>query len=149
MKIGAMFAGFVKDALEGWNLPCSKAAIKLLCMIAAHESGGFKYVKQIKGPALGLFQMEPATHADVVAYMQRKPERFGLLAQTSDFVDAMVFDAGYAAALARIFFLRIPEPLPDADDVDALARYAKKYWNTELGKATWEDYASAYREYFA
>lgn len=36
--------------------------VELLCMIAAHESMLGKYRKQIKGPALSLFQIEPRTH---------------------------------------------------------------------------------------
>ena len=40
-----------------------------------------------------------------------------------------------------------PEALPEEQDIEGLARYAKKYWNTDEGKATWEDYFNAYCEH--
>lgn len=40
---------------------CSDAAVNLLLGTAAQESEFGKYIRQIRGPALGVFQMEPAT----------------------------------------------------------------------------------------
>ena len=42
--------------------------------------------------------------------------------------------------------MRIPEALPDESDLEGLAKYAKTYWNTWRGKATWQDYFEAYME---
>jgi hypothetical protein len=39
--------------------------------------------------------------------------------------------------------MRFKEPIPDTDI--GKAEYAKKYWNTELGKATINDYLTAYK----
>lgn len=135
----------------------SLAAERLLLMVAAHESGGFHYIAQVKGPALGIYQMEPVTHDclwdNFLAYRERlriKVIEFVSCAGMPMSVDArppsteLMFSLAYATAMARCFFLRVPEPLPDADDLEGLARYAKKHWNTELGKARWEDYFSAY-----
>lgn len=130
----------IERALTRFDLPNSESAVRLLLMISAHESGGFTHCKQVNGPALGLFQMEPATFDFVVEYLNRtgnfpaisrnmKPER-------------MVIDAEYAAAMARAYLWTIPEPLPEPDDFKGLAQYAKKYWNTELGKASAEKYLS-------
>ena len=47
--------------LELW----SPAAENLVIGTAAHESGGCRYLTQIGGPALGLYQIEPATHDDL------------------------------------------------------------------------------------
>ena len=59
-------------ALADYHLPDSESAIRLLCMIAAHESGGFRFTKQIRGPAVSLFQIEPASFRDVCNYAKRK-----------------------------------------------------------------------------
>lgn len=40
-----------------------------------------------------------------------------------------------AATMARIHYMRNKEPLPKANDVDAIWEYYKKYYNTQLGKA--------------
>lgn len=135
----------IEQALDQYGLPKSEAAIRLLCMIAAHESGGFLYSKQVRGPALSFFQLEPASYTDVCAYAMRKGYLKGEIPGP---VERIIFDPTFAAAIARIFILRIPEPLPDPDNLRGLARYAKKYWNTNLGKATPGMYLEAYQEYF-
>jgi hypothetical protein len=43
------------------DIPYSHEAEDLLMMIAAHESHLGEYVKQVQGPALGIYQMEPDT----------------------------------------------------------------------------------------
>lgn len=48
------------------------AAENLVLGIAAHESGGFHHLRQLAdGPALGLYQCEPATHHDLFANFLR------------------------------------------------------------------------------
>jgi hypothetical protein len=59
----------------------------------------------------------------------------------------MVVDVEFAAAFARVYLYTFPEPLPHADDLDGLARYAKQYWNTEAGKATPEKYLADFKRY--
>ena len=135
----------IQSALDQYDLPNSESAVRLLCMIAAHESGGFTYVKQVNGPALSFFQLEPLSYADCCQYGQRK----GWLPEGWDEPpERLIFDAPLAAAFGRLFFLRFSEPLPDAEDLSGLAQYAKTYWNTELGKATPALYEQAYREHF-
>lgn len=143
-KIATRLRLMIRQALHTYNLPCDASAVELLLMVAAHESGHFKYVQQINGPALGLFQMEPATYKEIRKYMLRHEDRFELIKCSS--AERMVIDVRYAAAMARIFFMRFPEALPCATDTRGLAKYAKKYWNTEAGKATVNDYESAYLE---
>ena len=138
----------IVTALQKAGLPCNEAAVRLLLMIAAHESGGFMYVRQVRGPALGLFQMEPATYTDTMRYISERQERFPKLRWDSlPRPKALCVDSWLAAQMARVYLMRFPEALPDKDNLEGLARYAKKYWNTEAGKATWEDYFNAYREY--
>ncbi len=48
---------------------------ELLVFTCAVESAGGTYVRQIKGPALGIYQIEPATFTDLfVNYVLRKPD---------------------------------------------------------------------------
>ena len=143
---GEICKRFISLSLLEHELPRSESAVRLLCMIAAHESGGFRYVRQIKGPALGLLQMEPATYKDVSDYGRRKGYLWKDLPCDPK---RMVFDFKFAVAMARIFFLRIPEPIPEPHNIPGLACYAKKYWNTEKGKATPDDYRNAWIQHFS
>lgn len=43
------------------EIPYSESAVNLLLMTAAHESRGGTYLKQINGPALGVYQMDQLT----------------------------------------------------------------------------------------
>ena len=143
--IGLVIRGAIERAMERFNLPDSESAVRLLLMIAAHESGGFHYCKQIKGPALGLFQMEPFTYQATIDYLDRTG-KFPALTRRFK-AERMIVDAEFAAAFARVYLYQFPEPLPDADDLEGLARYAKQYWNTEAGKATAEHYLTAFKRH--
>lgn len=125
----------------------SSDAVELLLMIAAHESVKGEYIAQITGPARGIYQMEGDTHDSVFAWLATKKKDLhkaisALVANTQ--ADTMMYDLRYATAMARVFFLRFPEALPSGSDVDAMAAYAKRRWNTSAGKATPADYKNAY-----
>lgn len=125
-------------------------AERLLVMIAAHESVKGYYIVQTTGQAKGIYQMEDATHDDILRWLKaKKPEMYkqitSLVAGEPTAMD-MVTNLAYATAMARAFFLRFPEALPTGSD-DSLAAYAKKRWNTYLGKATASDYLKAYRSW--
>lgn len=126
----------------------NESATNLLVMIAAHESMKGHYIVQTTGQAKGLFQMEDATHDYLLAWLKKnKPELYVkvvALADNEPTAMKMVTDLDYATAMARVFFLRFPEALPFGSDVDAMAAYAKRRWNTSLGKATPADYKQAY-----
>jgi len=129
----------------------SAAAVILLMGTAAHESRCGHYLKQIQGPARGIYQMEPATHVDLYRnYIDHRPpilvkvEKF--LAATPGPVQQLSTNLAYATAMARIHYWRRPEPLPAPDDIRGLAAYYKKYWNTFEGKASEEDFIEALRQ---
>lgn len=129
----------------------SPAAEKLLLMTACHESGGFVYDRQVDGPALSYYQIEPATLNDLYEnYLSFRPERQALLDQfmpEEDIRDEGLMDAVYATAAARLIYTRVPEALPEFADDDGMGRYCKKYWNTEAGKATAEKYINDWLRY--
>jgi|AntRauTorcE11898_2_1112593.scaffolds.fasta_scaffold47083_2 hypothetical protein len=133
----------------------SKDAEELLLLTAAQESAMGTYIHQLgKGPACGIFQMEPRSHDDVVRWLkQRRP---GIWITIKDFRLPGVFDIPaeqmcgnfyYAAAMARGFYLRFPERLPGHKNIEGMAKYYKEHWNTHLGAATVEQALKKYEQY--
>jgi hypothetical protein len=137
----------------------SQAAEELLLGTAAHESGGFRFLDQLTdrddtvlGPAIGLYQMEKATHDDLwttyLRYRDALAQRIGsLLAQWPDRHVQLATNLAYATAMARIRYLRVPELMPAANDLPGLAGYYKRHWSTHLGKATEQDFINAYNKH--
>jgi len=127
--------------LDLWSL----AAENLLIGTAITESR-LHYLVQKKGPALSVFQMEPDTFWDLqYSWLTYRPELKGLterlrgtLYLEHDKHLELVGNLYYATAMARVFYRRVKEALPDALDAPALAAYWKKYYNTRLGKGTVE-----------
>ena len=140
----------VKPALEAIGL-WSEAAENLVMGTAAQESH-LEYVKQLNGPALGLFQMEPATYHDLWdSYLGHRPELASKIRQAIEYnggippASRMCWDLRFAAIMCRIHYRRIPKALPDAEDIWALAAYWKKFYNTPLGAGTEAQFADNYR----
>ena len=134
--------------LELW----SPAAENLVIGTAAHESGGCRYLAQIGGPALGLFQIEPATHDDLwanfLAYRAELRAKTAALASVwPERVQQLATNLSYATAICRLIYYRAPDPLPPADDVEGLAHYWKRFYNTEHGRGTEAQWAQHYLEH--
>lgn len=125
----------------------SKAAEQLVVGTIYQESLG-EYIQQLGGgPALGLIQMEPTTHDDiwgnyliyhsalankVTNLMSRNALHKSVLGVPA--VEELLTNLKYAVAMCRIHYLRVPAPLPAADDIEALGQYWKKFYNTVHGK---------------
>ena len=127
----------------------SKEAYNLLMGTALHESDGLKRITQYVGPALSYWQMEPATLWDLQgSYLSFRPGKMALLnnyripALTDE--DNLKGNMFYACAAARLQYLRQPEAIPL--DIGGQAHYWKKYWNTEHGKGTVDEYLNRARE---
>lgn len=132
-------------------IPYSPQAETLLLMTAAHESRLGEFLWQLKGPARGAWQMEPATLDDHYRWMQAKRTDLlqaveGLRPAALRREDALVGNIPYACAMARVHYFRRPGPIPNT--LDGMAALAKKVFNTELGKATPEAYRRAYLEFY-
>ncbi|SHG85985.1 hypothetical protein [Marivita hallyeonensis] len=120
----------------------SKSATQLLLGTALHESMGLKHRRQIGGPARSFFQMEPATHDDIwnnyLAYrddLRGRVEALMSLPNADKHVE-LEFNDNYAAGMARVHYLRSPDPLPKSDDIVGHSNYWKKHYNTAKGKGT-------------
>ena len=127
----------------------SQAARELLLGTAIQESG-LRYLKQLGGgPALGLFQMEPATHKDIwdnyLRYRGELKARIDVLCRLP-IEEMLVTNLLYAAAMCRIHYLRAPDPLPEAGDLEGQAAYWKKWYNTAQGAGTVEHYIRNWRK---
>lgn len=137
------------------EIPYSKAAEDLLMGTAAQESR-LMYLDQLTpgpGPAYGLFQMEKAT-ADWLwnDYIQKDPILKGkfesLLADHPvSRMDQMRCNMMFAAAMARMRYKVIKEPIPASGSLEDLAAYYKKYYNTYKGKATVGEFIQNYKKY--
>ena len=111
-----------------------------------------QYIKQLgNGPALGLVQMEPATHNDIwehfLRYKDSLAERIIHLASVGSLDGSrtpasteLITNVAYAVAMCRVHYYRRPEALPDANDIEALGRYWKQHYNTVKGKGTVEEF---------
>jgi hypothetical protein len=99
------------------------------------------YLQQLGGgPALGLFQMEPATHDDCWAnYLTYntalKARMQNIAGQASPSAALMVTNLAYAAAMCRIKYWRSPLKSPAATDAAGCANYHKTVFNSALGAA--------------
>lgn len=142
----------IKPALEDLQMYSVNAA-ELLIFTCAVESEGGTYLHQVKGPALGIYQMEPSTYNDIWAnYIILKSELTTKLFHNFDVgrmpaEERLIYDLRYATAMARLFYRRISEALPDANDADAIWNYYKKYWNTYSGKAEYHTSINAYHRF--
>lgn len=104
-----------------------------------------RFVKQLgRGPAKGVFQMEPFTHNDIwrnFLWGTQLGMKIGNVSRpfTGSHPDAreMVGNLNYAAAMCRAHYRRIRAPLPGYDARE-MAEYWKKYYNTYLGAGTVE-----------
>jgi hypothetical protein len=136
-----------------------KAHYLLLCTAAVESEMG-KYIKQIKGPAIGIFQVEPATLMDDLGYLDKKIGAQDYLCDNSGFVRSgplgrqlnraigiLMKDLSFQTLMARVHYYRVPHKLPRVSDAEAMWRYYKVFYNSTLGKTTREKWDSALRRH--
>lgn len=136
----------------------SQDAEDLLIGTAAHESNGFKALHQYGGgPALSFYQIEPATHDDlwlnslpwmrhripkaIAALEGRVAKRYALQPPA----DYLMFSLGYATAICRLLYYRVSSAIPA--DLEGLAAYWKRYYNTRHGSGQASEWLNAYARY--
>ena len=129
-----------------------RAAEQLMLGTAISESNINALVQHGGGPALSMFQIEPATFDDIYErYLRARP---GFLIAVQDLrlpaltpMEQLPANPFFACAIARFKYWPVPEPLPDADDIAALGRYWKDWYNTARGAGKASHWASLYRQY--
>ena len=116
----------------------SDTALNLVTGTGLVESG-YRVTSQIGcGPALGWFQMEPATHDDCWwNFLRYRPELAravsALCHDEEPSASLLQSNPAYAAAMCRVKYLRSPLPLPKNTAFN-LCQYWKQVYNTPLGK---------------
>ena len=144
------FATLMQVVLRNTPFPHIDRAIPLLLGVAAQESH-LTYFRQVGGgPARGLFQCEPATERDHWRWLHAHPgyahvfeERAGIEESS---ILALEHNIPYQILLARLhFFLRDPQPLPSATDLQKQAGRWKAVYNTAMGAGTVEGYLSTWQ----
>lgn len=144
----------VRPALQYIGLH-SLAAEQLVMITAAHESGGFEYIAQVRGPALSWWQIEPDTYQDLIAntlpgLARSRPAIYTtyleLMRQSIFFASSteqLAINPALACATCRLLYWRAPRALPAAFDWEAQADYWKTFYNTARGAGVRADYMAA------
>lgn len=128
-----------------------KAAVNLLMGTAAQESKLGHYIYQLNnGPALGVFQMEPATFADIINnYLNYKPALKAQIIRECNIIELRPADLSTNLKLSIIFcrlhYLRVPAALPVT--IEGMSAYWKIYYNTHLGRGSVSQFIKSYKNY--
>ena len=130
----------LKDASTSSESLYSEPAVNLLLGTAAQESKFGTYLRQLgNGPAVGFFQMEKPTFYWLKNAYEKK---FNIGS-----FEELEFNIKQAILLCRLRYYIVPEALPAADDIESLAAYWKKYYNTFNGAGKMEDFIYNYKKY--
>jgi hypothetical protein len=138
----------IQQTLRPLNL-YSVDAEELLMATCAQESLLGKYRHQVNGPAIGIFQDEPADFCDLWAHYlsgTQLGDQICALATTQPPrpIELQNNDP-FAIAICRAHYRRVPHPLPSASDLAGLWHYYKTYYNSVLGAATQEQFYHNYK----
>ncbi len=151
----------VLDHLDLYSL----SAARLVLGTAMVESD-LRWLRQLRGPAMGLFQMEPDTHDDiwenwlryrhdltrrVIELAGRWPPQTGpalglATGASAPGAPTLIGNLNYATAMCRLQYRRRIEPLPRADNPLELAEYHKSIYNTPLGATRVEESVKTFAE---
>lgn len=128
------------------------AVEELLLGTAMQESSCGARIVQNGGPALGVWQMEPATHDDL--WTNFLAFRIPLADKVSTFLFTalpksvqLIGNLYYACAMARVQYFRSPRPIPSAGDIEGQAELYKVAYNGP-GKATTDEYMANAKRVF-
>lgn len=133
----------------------SEQAEELLIFTCAVESDGGSYLKQVKGPALGIYQMEPKTYNDIWQnYIMYKPNLGMILGHNFDAFrmpseDRLIYDLRFATAMARLHYYRVSAMLPAHDDIQDIWDYYRSHYNTSAGKADKDRCLQSYQSFIS
>ena len=120
----------------------SPQAVDLLLGTCAQESAFGTYLRQTGGgPALGAFQIEPATFQDLRG---RYGVRFPIIGR---YFEELEWDLRLSIIVSRVKYFSCPGPIPLTPEEQAA--YYKKNYNTPAGSGTVEQYMENWRRYVA
>ncbi len=144
------FRLMVREALQAVGL--WHVAIENLLVGTALQESNLYYLKQVGGPALGFYQIEPATYAWIKEKIKEHILCRNIIAKCNlacipEDPDILGWHLRFAIIVARFRYLVIPDPLPLADDLEGLARYWKRFYNTANGDGTARQFMENYMKH--
>ena len=138
----------IKDIIE-WTLNkigmYSDDAAAMVFRTGMTETG-YKHLKQMgDGPAIGFFQIEPATLNDVMDnYVLYRPaiktDLYSLGYDDKDIEIRIMGNIALQVAFCRLCYRRDSKSIPKLENIKAQAEYWKRVYNTKLGKGTVEHF---------
>jgi|TARA_R100000501_G_C2593538_1_gene92758 hypothetical protein len=144
----------IREIIE-WSLKemdlYSEDAVDLVYKTGNAETG-YRHLKQMGGgPAIGFWQVEPATLIDIIDnYVKYRPElekRLKSLGFSKSGIETRVMsNIALQAVFCRLKYKRDRYALPKSSDLKAQAEYWKRVYNTHLGKGTIEHFMEANNE---
>ena len=144
----------IREIIE-WGLKemdlYSEDAVDLVYKTGNAETG-YRHLKQMGGgPAIGFWQVEPATLIDIIDnYVKYRPElekRLKSLGFSKIGIETRVMsNIALQAVFCRLKYKRDKYALPKSSDLEAQARYWKRVYNTHLGKGTITHFMEANNE---
>jgi hypothetical protein len=131
-------------ALAPAGIPVTKTAADLLMATAANETDLGTWLNQSPGPALGVFQIEPASLGVVLARMT-EAQHLALegIVSPQPYEEQLDTNLLLAAAICRLFYWQNPFIMPTTWTLDTLWNVYKSVWNTDAGAATLAGFISA------
>lgn len=138
----------LKDTAFRNNCPSfySRDAEELLLLTCAQETLYGRYLKQISGPGLSVFSIEPATFA----WLQNTHKAF--LVERNYRLESytpseLLYNLRLAIVVTRLRYWVVKAALPKYDDVQGMADYWDKYYNGNPNKGFPKDAIRNYRTY--
>ncbi len=140
----------IRPALRALGPRWSTVSAEQLVLGTAAQESGLVYLRQLgNGPALGLWQMEPATFrwlrdgfldgdAPTTAELRRGVNQ--LTTRIRPEGDEVAWNLRVGAAFCRLRYAADRHPLPERDDIAGHAATWKRVYNTALGAGKVDDY---------
>lgn len=149
------FRELVRDVLKEIDpiIPYNENAVELIMLTVAQESEFGRYIRQVRGPAQGVIQLEPNTEKDIwinfIRFELDLKEKIKQLTGVTNYGNKLALRGNlvYQIILCRIYYYRKPESLPHRTNIKGMATYYKTHYNTYLGKATVEEAINKYKTY--
>ena len=101
-------------------------------------------------PAIGFWQIEPATMYDMMRnYIAYKPqyrkalEKLGMQLKGDDIEISVISNMAVQAALCRLHYRRDKYSLPSWDSIEDQGKYWKRVYNTHMGRGTVKHFIKA------
>lgn len=144
----SQYRGLFRDILKSTGVFGDDAIVSKyadLCLFTAQVESDFgRLNKQVKGPALGWFQMEPKTeddlHTNFIAFKPAIKKAVSEIRQSNPGTDELRTNIAYAVTMCALQYKRYidlrGDHLPEVGDREGQTAIWKKRYNTYKGKGT-------------